>query len=306
MDTTNVLTLLATRGMNIPVVVAERTDPRSRSLGRGLSWLRRVCYPQADAVIALSPEAADWLSVFVRRNRIRVIPNPAPRSIDIHDEKMGHVSFIDAASCRPTVVAVGRLSREKGFDLLLRAFAQAARGRFEWRLIILGEGAELGALTKLAKTLHIEKQVSFMGVVKDVFRVFKTADLFVMSSRYEGFPNALLEAMSCGLPVVSFNCPTGPSQIIRHGMDGILVPPEDVSALADAMEMLMTDDVKRKRLGARAVDVVKRFGLEHVMDMWESVLKSAEKRIGAVSCGVEITESTHKEGHMTGSSRFDD
>ncbi len=176
---------------------------------------------------------------------------------------------------RHTLVAMGRLVPQKGFDLLLRAFAQCAATYSDWTLRLLGEGAEEKNLRALASELGIGDQVEFAGLVRNAHVVLHRADLFVLSSRFEGMPNALLEAMACGLPVVSFDCPSGPRDVIRHGVDGLLVPPENVEDLATALDQLMSSESERKRLGSSARAVVERFSLERVLRMWDEALTAA-------------------------------
>lgn len=161
---------------------------------------------------------------------------------------------------------------------MLWAFARCAAKHPDWSLVILGEGAEREHLEDFAGELGITDRVSMPGRVKEPTGLLRHADLFVVSSRYEGFNNALVEAMSCGLPVVSFDCPSGPGEIIRNEVDGVLVEREDVDALAAVMDRLMSDEAERKRLGSHAVEVIERFDLEKVMGIWENLLDQTVKR----------------------------
>jgi glycosyltransferase involved in cell wall biosynthesis len=164
---------------------------------------------------------------------------------------------------------MGRLEPVKGFDLLLRAFA-ACRGQCpDWTLTILGEGRERQRLEALAEQLGVASYVRLPGTVGDPAPVLRRADLFVLSSRYEGFPNALLEAMALGLPVIATDCA---ARIVRDDVDGLLVRGDDATALATAMAALMADEPRRRRLGARAVEVVERFDIHQVMGSWETVI----------------------------------
>jgi len=267
-DKGNVLTLAATLALRIPVVVSERIDPQYHDIGSLWGWLRRVFYPQAAALVVQTDGLRDWAERIVKSHAVHVIPNPVKPMLNGD----AHVSGFQGNGCR--AVAMGRLVTQKGFDLLLRAFAQCAAKHAGWSLIIAGEGPERTHLETLASDLGIRDRVRLVGVVQEPFSVLRGADLFVMSSRYEGFPNALLEAMACGCAVISTDCSSGPRDIIRDGIDGVLVRPDDVDSLAAAMDRLMGDQVARRGLEKRATEVSERFSTEKVMKMWDNLFLS--------------------------------
>jgi glycosyltransferase involved in cell wall biosynthesis len=175
------------------------------------------------------------------------------------------------------ILAVGRLGVEKGFDTLIEAFFELTGKYTNWDLVILGEGAERPALEKLRARLGLIKRVHIPGRVGNLADWYERSDGFVLSSKYEGFPNALLEAMAHGLPAVSFDCHAGPRDIIRHGVDGFLVPPEHgVTGLVNGLESLLADEALRDKMGLAARKVRRRFSVDRVTAQWDKVLGFAE------------------------------
>ena len=266
LDQVNVLTLLAARGLRIPVVVTEQTYPPSHNIGRTWNILRNRTYPEADCVVGVTARVLSHFSPRIQA-RARVIPNPVLSQRCAAEQPAGDLLN------RPALLAVGRLDLHKGHDLLLKAFARLKERHANWTLTVLGEGPLRQELESLRQRLGIADRAHFRGRVPDPNSFLRQADIFVTASRYEGFPMALGEAMACGLPVIATDCPSGPAEMIRDGTDGILVPTEDVEALTAAMDRLMADRSLRERLGSRASEVTERFGLEKIMRMWEETIE---------------------------------
>lgn len=269
MSTANVLLALASLGLKCVVCVgSERTHPPMIPLGRAWEALRAKLYRRLGAVVALTGESAQWLHQHTSARRVPVIPNAVPWPLPVQAPVVALPPVVDG---RRMLLAVGRLGEEKGFHYLIQAFQQLADTFPDWQLAILGEGSQRPTLEAQVAAAGLQARVSLPGRAGNVGQWYEAADLYVMSSRFEGFPNTLAEAMAHGLPAVSFDCDTGPRDIIRHEIDGLLVPPGDVPALTAALRRLMGDDALRHRLGERACEARERFSMPRVAGMWEAL-----------------------------------
>jgi len=262
---TNVLALLATVGMRVPVIVSEHTDPRKEPLPGAWQGLRRIAYRRAARVVSVTADidsCFDWIAA----DKKAVIPNPVDFA-ELEQEGPG-IEF----PWPHAVIAMGRLAPEKGFDLLIEAFAGLA-GRFaDWGLVILGEGRLRGELESLSARAGLAGRVLLPGTIPSPGSTLKKAELFVLSSRWECLPMALIEAMACSLAVVATECMAGAAELVRPGHNGLLVPTESASALAAAMSELMQEPAKRRVLGQNAAASVRQFDLDRIVEVWEGLL----------------------------------
>jgi len=259
-DWSNVLTILAATGLPIRTVVSERVHA---AYFPQLSWqwklLRKLLYRRADVVVAQTDDVARWVEEHCK-SRSCTIPNPL-RELPLLDNER-----------EPFILSVGRLYRQKGFDILLRAFANVQHDFSEWKVVIVGSGPELESLLSLRRELDLTSRVTFVKPVKDVESLMSRAGLVVQPSRFEGFPNVVLEAMGMGAAVISADCPSGPAEIIEDGTNGRLVPVDDVAALSTVMSKCMETPELRKRLGDNATKVRERYRQSKIMRLWERCL----------------------------------
>ncbi len=227
------------------------------------------CYPRLDAVAVLtSRDREDYLRA-------------APGTRVVHIPNAVHSLRQKPSTCASHIaVAAGRLTPQKGFDLLIEAFGLLVEEFPDWQLRIYGTGDRHDQLRALIDEHHLYNHVLLMGRTDQLDEEMAKASMYVLSSRYEGLPMVLIEAMSHGLPVVSFDCPTGPADVITDGKEGLLVPPGDVSALATGMGRLMADEGLRARMGDAALGTVERYSPEAIRGRWTELFEDllAERR----------------------------
>ncbi|TFV96552.1 glycosyltransferase family 4 protein [Oxalobacteraceae bacterium OM1] len=270
MSTSNVILALASLGMNgVCAIGSERVFPPRLPLGRIWEIMRTRTYGGLAAVVALTQECADWLKANTLAVRVPVIPNAVPWPLPEQPPKLNPAALSLAG--KKILLAAGRLSPQKNFEALIEAFAEVASRHPDWRVVIVGEGPQRPALEERVRRHGLCERVLLPGGAGNMADWYGLADLFVLSSRFEGFPNVLAEAMAHGLPAVSFDCDTGPRDIIRNGVDGILVPSGDVPGLGRAIEHLMAGDALRARMASSASDARSRFSVERIASQWEGL-----------------------------------
>ncbi|MBD9420444.1 glycosyltransferase family 4 protein [Achromobacter sp. ACM04] len=268
MTTASVLSVLACAGLSCRVIATEHTHPPSQTLSGFWQRLRRLTYPRAASVVALTRGTADWLAQHVPGSKLAVIPNPVHFPLPRAEPVLTPVS----GDGRKRLLAVGRLHADKGFDLLIQAYAKLAASHPGWDLVILGEGDERRALEAQAREAGLASRIFMPGRAGNVGDWYDSADLYVLTSRFEGLSNTLLESMASGLAAVSFDCDTGPREIIREGVDGVLVRPNgDVPALCKALDAVMRNDADRVRMAQAATDVRDRFSAACVLQKWQDL-----------------------------------
>ncbi|WP_205479955.1 glycosyltransferase family 4 protein [Sphingomonas arenae] len=260
----NALTLAASAGTGTPVIVSERNNPLLQPNNRLWSLVLKPLYPRAHAIVLLTDASRSCLPPR-ERTRAVVIRNPAA---PLPFELLG----ADGTRC----VGVGRLTRQKGFDLLITAFSRIADRFPDWELVIWGEGPDRPLLEAQVRQLGLEGRVTLPGVTAKPGAWVESAAMLVLSSRYEGGPNVVIEAMATGLPVIATRCDFGPSELIDDGQDGLLVPPEDPEALASAMARMMADRRLRAELASAGHRrMIADASIDRVVGQWVDVIGSA-------------------------------
>ena len=269
----NVAAILSSAFIKTPLIICERSDPSGYTGFHVLKSLRKLTYRFADILTVQTQGLADKAEqLYPGVKAVCVIPNALPDGVACRDDPVD--------GDRKILLSLGRLAAEKQVGQLIEAFAAIAPAFEDWDLHIYGDGPLMPALQAQIHDARLERRAFLKGPTDRPWDVMAHADAFVMMSRYEGFPNALLEAMGTGLPCVVFDCPSGPREISRDGKDALLIPLDDFKALLAALQRLMGDRTLRLALGRQGCESVhRRFGHQQVMAMWDELFAD----VGAVS-----------------------
>ena len=246
------------------LVVSERNDLRKQELPFPWPRFRRLLYRRADVLTANTSGVMDSLVPLFQARQLALLPNPLPMPVV--------PAAAGTARDRQGVVTVARLVPQKGIDVLIRALAQTVGAARDWTLTLVGDGPEREALERQVQQAGLQEQVQFLGFRSDPQTFLLQAGVFVLPSRFEGMPNALLEAMAAGLAVVVTDASPGPLEVVVNGVSGLVVPTDDPSALADALDRLAADPPLRERLGVAARNTLRQSDWPVVGPIWESLV----------------------------------
>lgn len=272
----NVMALIAKIGMDVPLIVCERSDPMHQKISSSLKYLRKFLYKKADAVLLQTEQAAKMFEQYLPSlHRLRVIPNPLPMALQTTLSQTGGEEA--AKNIMPansfTLLAVGRLVKSKQFDKLITNFAQIAKQCPDWNVHIYGDGPEQNALQQLIHQLDMQGRIFLMGKTSQPWQVMKQAQLLAMSSRLEGFPNVMLEAMACGLPVICYDCPSGPRELSEDGSVARLIALDDEKTYQQQLLALINNNEERERLAQQGQkSVLARYSQQQVLKQWDELL----------------------------------
>ena len=267
MTTTNVYAIIAGKLAKVPSIISERVHPDFIDASKFWFKIRKLVYPWTNYLVVQTHDIARYFSSYLQDEKLKIILNPLnteltnKRNLDISKENI--------------ILNIGRLDYQKNQDLLIRAFAKT--NYKDWKLIILGEGKKKDDYIKLINQLGLSNHVMLLGNVEDVWNYYNKARIFAFTSRFEGFPNALTEAMYFGLPCISTDCPSGPSELINDGVNGFLIPIEDQDLLEQKLQALMENDMLRNELGQQAMLNTDRFDVDQIASEWEELIYNLQK-----------------------------
>lgn len=268
---TSFIMLFFRKKIKVPIIVSVRNDPKVEYGKRIYNFLMRVLYPLADGYIFQTNEAKEYFNGIIK-NSCEVIPNPI-------NEQFITKPYLGER--KKSIVSVGRLSEQKNHLLLIEAFSRISDKYSEYKLIIYGEGILRKILEDKIKELKLENRIHLPGNVKNIKEKIYDSSLFVLSSDYEGMPNALMEAMALGIPVISTDCQGGGARfLIDNQKNGILTPIKDVQAMSDAIDKVLSNKELSQKIGIEGRNIVNILNPNDIYKRWEEYIDKIYRNKG--------------------------
>jgi len=268
----NIASALSTIRIKSSLIICERTWPPFLTLNNNYFWMYRVLFKGVDRIIVQTDKSKSWLNHNFPNSNVTVIPNPIVYPLPIQNNRLVHPDSVILKN-KKVILASGRMHKVKQFDVLIRVFSQLKYKYTDWDLVILGDGEEKDSLEQMLFDLEISDRVYFPGSVGNMCEWYKRADLFVLSSILEGFPNVLLEAMAYGLPCISFDCDTGPRDMIQDGVNGILVNPKEKElGLSNAINKMISNEKFRSNIANNSILLRDKYSVSNIMQKWDNIL----------------------------------
>ena len=264
MTTANVHTVIVSKLLKLPCIVSERTNPNYSLISKFMFKLRRFIYPKTDMLTIQTEAVKDYFREFISDEKLTIIKNPLSQSlIDKKDPQVKKESII---------LSVGRLDDHKNQAMLIRAFANL--NKKNWKLFIIGDGVNMAVYKKLIKDLDLEDVVFLTGNSTNLADHYNKAKIFTLTSNFEGMPNALIEAMYFGLACISTDCPSGPSELIKHDENGYLINVNDQKMLEERLAQLIQNDSLQQRFGEKAFLKAKQHQVSIIGEEWNALIQT--------------------------------
>ncbi len=265
MTSPNVLAILAAKANKIPVIISERINPFLSNTSFVWNQLRKFSYPKANYLVVQTEEIKSFFKGKLLPCQLLILANPISAELTANRNSLQQKENV--------VLNVGRHTGQKAQHMLIRAFA-AIRPE-GWELHIIGRGPLKNTLQNLISELHMENKIYLLPPTHEIEKHYNEASIFAFTSIFEGFPNALTEAMHFGLPCIATDCPTGPSELIENDENGFLIPVNDKKILQLKLQILISDKILQKRFGEKARESVVKYEAENVSKTWEDLIEKA-------------------------------
>ena len=262
----NIIAILASCGLGIPVIISERVHPGAHKVKSIHNLLRKYIYPRAHTLVVQTQDIAVWVKTNLNM-QAEVVANP------VREPKFRRQAHVDS---RNKIIAVGRFTRQKGFDLLIEAFSNISNNFPDWELTIFGNGPERASLERQVRLANLSESVHLPGQSLEIAKEISMADIYVHPARYEGFPNSLLEALAGGLCCIGTDGPGGVAEILKNGEFGFVIESENIDELAKTLAIAMTNETIREHYAHKAPLAINGFTPEIIARKWISILENAQ------------------------------